>query len=86
MRIPDVEIVIPVTWPRRDLALSVLQLHAFLGGSFPLPFRAHITVAAGGTSDGTWSTARSLAYSFAEVSAVQVAPLHVADCWRRDGL
>jgi Glycosyl transferase family 2 len=66
-----VEIVIPVTSQQRDLALNVLRLHAFLSGQFP--FRAHVTIADGGNSDGTWSTARSLADSFAEVSAVRIA-------------
>lgn len=69
LKAADVEIVIPVTWQQRDLALSVLRLHTFITG--PFPFRAHITIAHGGTSDGTWSTARSLADSFAEVSVVR---------------
>jgi hypothetical protein len=67
----DVEIVIPVTSQQRDLALNVIRLHAFLTGG-QSPFRAHVTIADGGNSSGTWSTARSLAHSFADVSAVRI--------------
>ena len=64
----QVDIVIPVTSQQRDLALTVIRLHAFITGTFP--FTARVTIADGGTSTGTRATASDLAASFGEVSAV----------------
>ena len=65
----QVEIVVPVTWQQRDLALSIIRLHAFLTSTFP--FSARVTIADGGGSDGTRATAAGLAATFGEVSVIR---------------
>jgi hypothetical protein len=66
----QVDIVVPVTSRQRDLALSIIRLHSFLTGQ--LPFTARVTIACGAGNDGGWQTARALAATFPEVTAVRV--------------
>jgi putative flippase GtrA len=68
---PQVEIVVPVRNEERDLAPSVRRLVAYLRDGFP--FTARVTVADNGSTDGTWSVARSLAAALpGEVRAVHL--------------
>jgi putative flippase GtrA len=68
---PQVEIVVPVRNEERDLAPSVRRLVAYLRDGFP--FTARVTVADNGSTDGTWSVARSLAGALpGEVRAVHL--------------
>ena len=59
MRVPHVDIVVPVRNEERDLAPSVRRLVAYLRDSFP--FRARITIADNGSTDATWTIADRLA-------------------------
>ena len=70
MRVPHVEIVVPVRNEERDLALSVRRLVAYLRESFP--FRAQITIADNGSTDATWVIADRLARELPEVRAVHM--------------
>lgn len=70
MRVPHVDIVVPVRNEERDLALSVRRLVAYLRESFP--FRAQITIADNGSTDATWVIADRLARELPEVRAVHM--------------
>jgi glycosyltransferase involved in cell wall biosynthesis len=70
MRVPHVDIVVPVRNEERDLAPSVRRLVAYLRESFP--FRAQITIADNGSTDATWVIAGRLARELPEVRAVQM--------------
>jgi len=67
---PQVEIVVPVRDEERDLSPSVRRLAAYLGTRFP--FRAVVTIADNGSSDGTWPLACALAGELAGVRAVRL--------------
>jgi putative flippase GtrA len=70
MRVPNVDIVVPVRNEERDLAPSVRRLVAYLRESFP--FRARITIADNGSTDATWAIADRLARELPEVRAVHM--------------
>src|SRR5689334_4945445 len=70
MRVPHVDIVVPVRNEERDLAQSVRRLVAYLRESFP--FRAQITIADNGSTDATWVIADRLARELPEVRAVHM--------------
>src|SRR5947209_6447680 len=70
MRVPHVDIVVPVRNEERDLAPSVRRLVAYLRDSFP--FRARITIADNGSTDATWAIADQLARELPEVRAVHM--------------
>ena len=70
MRVPHVDIVVPVRNEERDLAPSVRRLVAYLRESFP--FRARITIADNGSTDATWVIADRLARELPEVRAVHM--------------
>jgi putative flippase GtrA len=70
MRVPHVDIVVPVRNEERDLAPSVRRLVAYLRDSFP--FRAQITIADNGSTDATWVIADRLARELPEVRAVHM--------------
>ncbi len=69
-RLPQVEIVVPVLNEERDLAPSVRRLVAYLAGRFP--FRAVVTIADNGSTDGTWAAAQALAGQLDGVHAVRL--------------
>jgi putative flippase GtrA len=70
MRVPHVDIVVPVRNEERDLAPSVRRLVAYLRESFP--FRAQVTIADNGSTDATWVIADRLARELPEVRAVRM--------------
>jgi putative flippase GtrA len=70
MRVPHVDIVVPVRNEDRDLAPSVRRLVAYLRESFP--FHAQITIADNGSTDATWVIADRLARELPEVRAVHM--------------
>src|SRR5690242_9076460 len=70
MRVPHVDIVVPVRNEERDLALSVRRLVAYLRESFP--FGAQVTIADNGSTDATWAIADGLARELPEVRAVHM--------------
>jgi putative flippase GtrA len=70
MRVPQVDIVVPVRNEERDLAPSVRRLVAFLRDSFP--FTARVTIADNGSTDATWAIASQLARELPEVRAVHM--------------
>jgi putative flippase GtrA len=70
MRVPHVDIVVPVRNEERDLAPSMRRLVAYLRESFP--FRAQITIADNGSTDATWVIADRLARELPEVRAVHM--------------
>src|SRR5690348_9833061 len=70
MRVPHVDIVVPVRNEERDLAPSVRRLVAYLRESFP--FHARITIADNGSTDATWVIADRLARELPEVRAVHM--------------
>ena len=70
MKVPQVDIVVPVRNEERDLAPSVRRLVAFLRASFP--FTARVSIADNGSTDGTWDIACQLAREFPEVRAVHM--------------
>ena len=70
MRVPHVDIVVPVRNEERDLACSVRRLVAYLRESFP--FRARITIADNGSTDATWVIAGRLARELPGVRAVHM--------------
>ena len=70
MRVPHVDIVVPVRNEERDLAPSVRRLVAYLRESFP--FRARITIADNGSTDATWAIADRLTRELPEVRAVHM--------------
>jgi len=67
---PQVEIVIPVRDEERDLEPSIRRLVSYLAGRFP--FRAVVTIADNGSTDGTWAAARALAAELDGVRAVRL--------------
>ena len=67
---PQVEIVVPVRDEERDLAPGIRRLVAYLGRSFP--FRAVVTIADNGSTDGTWAAAVALAAELDGVRAVRL--------------
>jgi putative flippase GtrA len=69
-RLPQVEIVVPVLNEERDLTPSVRRLVAYLAGRFP--FRAVVTIADNGSTDGTWAAAQALAAELDGVRAVRL--------------
>src|SRR5438874_6020809 len=83
----QVEIVVPVRDEETDLAPSVRRLHAYLADGFP--FRARVTIADNGSSDGTWDIALALAAELSDVSAVRLAQpgrgLALRSIWSRSG-
>jgi putative flippase GtrA len=68
---PEVEIVVPVLNEEHALGPSIRRLVAYLRAEFP--FRAVITIADNGSSDGTWALAEELAAGLPEVQAVRLA-------------
>ena len=70
MRMPQVDIVVPVRNEERDLGPSVQRLVRFLRESFPVT--AGVTIADNGSTDGTWQIARQLEVEFPEVRAVHM--------------
>ena len=70
MRVPHVDIVVPVRNEERDLAPSVRRLVVYLRESFP--FRARITIADNGSTDATLVIADRLARELPEVRAVHM--------------
>ncbi|MEV1247979.1 glycosyltransferase [Nonomuraea sp. NPDC049750] len=62
-----VDIVIPVLNEQKALPGCIRTLNAFLGDSFPLPWR--ITIVDNGSIDGTWRVARGLTREFPQVHA-----------------
>ena len=67
----QVEIVVPVLNEERALGPSIRRLAAYLRAGFP--FRAVITIADNGSTDGTWTLAQELSAELAEVRAVRLA-------------
>ena len=70
-RAPQVEIVVPVRDEERDLGPGIRRLAAYLSQRFP--FRAVITIADNGSTDGTWAAAQALAGELGGVRAVRLA-------------
>ena len=70
-RPPQIEIVVPVRDEERDLGPGIRRLAAFLSRRFP--FRAVVTIADNGSTDGTWAVAQALAGELAGVRAVRLA-------------
>jgi putative flippase GtrA/glycosyltransferase involved in cell wall biosynthesis len=67
---PQVDIVVPVRNEERDLGPSIHRLVSFLRTCFP--FRAVVTIADNGSTDGTWAVASLLTAQFPEVRAVRM--------------
>lgn len=70
MRVPQVDIVVPVRNEERDLALSIRRLVSYLRECFP--FTARVTIADNGSTDATPAIAGGLARELAEVQAVRM--------------
>ena len=70
-RPPQIEIVVPVRDEERDLGPGIRRLAAFLSRRFP--FRAVVTIADNGSTDGTWAVAQALAGELDGVRAVRLA-------------
>jgi putative flippase GtrA len=70
MRVPQVDIVVPVRNEERDLAPSIRRLVSYLRECFP--FTARITIADNGSTDATPAIASGLARELAEVRAVRM--------------
>ncbi len=70
MRVPQVDVVVPVRNEEHDLAPSVRLLVGYLRSSFP--FTARVTIADNGSTDGTWAIAGRLARELTEVRAVRL--------------
>jgi putative flippase GtrA len=68
--VPQVEIVVPVRDEERDLPPSIRRLAAYLAGRFP--FRAVVTIADNGSTDGTWAAAQALAAELDGIRAVRL--------------
>ena len=69
-RLPQVEIVVPVRDEERDLEPGIRRLVAYLAERFP--FRAVVTIADNGSTDGTWAAAQALAAELDGVGAVRL--------------
>src|SRR4029077_14481962 len=72
MRVPHVDIVVPVRNEERELAPSVRRLVAYLRESFP--FRAQISIADNGSTDATWVIADRLGGAAARGGAGPAGP------------
>jgi len=70
-RVPQVEIVVPVRDEEGDLGPGIRRLAAYLSERFP--FRAVVTIADNGSTDGTWAVAQALAGELDGVRAVRLA-------------
>jgi len=70
MRVPQVDIVVPVRNEEHDLAASIRRLVGYLRESFP--FTARVTIADNGSTDATPAIADGLARELAEVRAVRI--------------
>jgi len=70
MRVPQVDIVVPVRNEERDLAPSIRLLVGYLRDGFP--FTARVTIADNGSTDRTWAIAGMLARDLPEVRAVRL--------------
>jgi len=70
MRVPQVDIVVPVRNEEHDLAPSIRRLVGYLRESFP--FTARVTIADNGSTDATPAIADGLARELAEVRAVRM--------------
>jgi putative flippase GtrA len=70
MRVPQVDIVVPVRNEEHDLAPSVRLLVGYLRSGFP--FTARVTIADNGSTDRTWAIAAQLARQLPEVRAVRL--------------
>jgi putative flippase GtrA len=70
MRVPQVDIVVPVRNEERDLAPSIRRLVSYLRECFP--FTARVTIADNGSTDATPAIAGGLARELAEVQAVRM--------------
>jgi putative flippase GtrA len=68
---PQVEIVVPVRDEECDLGPGIRRLAAHLSQRFP--FRAVVTIADNGSTDGTWAAAQALAGELDGVRAVRLA-------------
>ena len=69
-RLPQVEIVVPVRDEEHDLEPGIRRLVAYLAERFP--FRAVVTIADNGSTDGTWAAAQALAAELDGVGAVRL--------------
>lgn len=65
-----VEIVVPVHNEEHTVERCVRRLHAYLGETFPYPYR--ITVADNASVDRTWAVATALAAEIPQVAAVHL--------------
>ena len=65
-RRPRVEIVVPVRDEERDLGPGIRRLAAHLARRFP--FRAVVTIAGNGSTDGTWVVAHFTAQTVGGVT------------------
>jgi glycosyltransferase involved in cell wall biosynthesis len=70
MRVPQVDIVVPVRNEEHDLTPSIRRLVAYLREGFP--FTARVTIADNGSTDATPAIADGLARELAEVQAVRM--------------
>src|SRR6202453_3953018 len=70
MKVPQVDVVVPVRNEERDLVPSIRRLVTYLRESFP--FTARVTIADNGSTDTTWAIATGLARELAEVRAVHL--------------
>lgn len=65
-----VEVVVPVYNEEHTVERCVRRLHAYLGETFPYPYR--ITIADNASIDGTWAVATALAAEIPQVEAVHL--------------
>jgi putative flippase GtrA len=70
MRVPQVDIVVPVRNEERDLAPSIRRLVGYLRESFP--FSTRVTIADNGSTDATPAIASGLVRELAEVRTVRM--------------
>jgi glycosyltransferase involved in cell wall biosynthesis len=70
MRVPQVDIVVPVRNEEHDLAPSIRLLVGYLRSGFP--FTVRVTIADNGSTDRTWAVSGRLARELAEVRAVRL--------------
>ena len=70
MRVPQVNIVVPVRNEEHDLAWSIRRLVSYLRDGFP--FTARVTIADNGSTDATPAIAGELARELDEVRAVRM--------------
>ncbi len=70
MKVPQVDVVVPVRNEEHDLGPSIRRLVAYLRASFP--FTARVTIADNGSTDGTAMIAAGLACELDEVRAVHL--------------